>query len=255
MSNLLELLYRSLQLFLAGEQSLISKRQKAYYRLQQLEKEQGGPKPSGSLGAENDRPEGPSNSYSYHGAGLLQYGYGGLGSGPSNSAGSRDAGPAPPGLLSSHKNDISKLKKKQKACQEELRQLNGFQIAQDAIKLVNKLKAAPLKIQRTNVAELHEVMAQIVDISRIISLEQIEEVEPESREDQASVEKAKDGPAADQILGSSLAEPPERATKPAKKALDLQLVPGAHQTSGTATLNVLQVQKAAFNEKQLSLQV
>lgn len=98
-------------------------------------------------------------------------------------------------------------------------------------------------------------MAQIVDIARIISLEQIEEVEPESKEDQASVEKAKDEPAADQILGSSLADPPERPKKAAKKELDLQLLPGAHQTSGTATLNVLQVQKAAFNEKQLSLQV
>jgi hypothetical protein len=98
-------------------------------------------------------------------------------------------------------------------------------------------------------------MAHIVDISRIISLEQIEEVEPESKEDQASVDKTEDDAAADQILGSSLADQPEKAKKPAKKELGLQLMPGAHQTSGTATLNVLQVQKAAFNEKQLSIQV
>jgi len=67
--------------------------------------------------------------------------------------------------------EYNKLKKKIKDYQHELNHLNGFQLAQDSMKFVLKLKNAPFKLQKPNAAEIHEVMLHITDISRIISLE------------------------------------------------------------------------------------
>ena len=99
-------------------------------------------------------------------------------------------------------------------------------------------------------------MAQIVDISRIISLEQIEEEAPEAREGSVSAGTKQEGQeSADQIVESSLAEPPVKDKQNVRKNLEIQLRPGPHQTSGTATLNVLQVQRAVFDEQRLSQQI
>lgn len=94
-------------------------------------------------------------------------------------------------------------------------------------------------------------MLHIIDISRIISLEQIDEVEPEQKEDQESVDKKTDKMVDENQPGTSLidSQPEKPKETLLKSKIDLQLMPGANQTNGTATLNVLQVQRASFNEQ------
>lgn len=50
--------------------------------------------------------------------------------------------------------EYNKLKKKIKDYGQELRQLNGFQLSQDSIKFVQKLKSIVYKLQKPNAAEI-----------------------------------------------------------------------------------------------------
>lgn len=128
-SCLLELLYRSLQIFLVCEQSLISKQQKTKFTFKQLDaqiQKQKKDKPASNAADGGDR-SGDDVSILIQNSGSY-----------SGSARSFESGLD----LSNKMSEYNKLKKKIKDYQQELRQLNGFQLSQDSIKFVQKLKAA-----------------------------------------------------------------------------------------------------------------